>query len=287
MADAAQAASAEDTSDDINYKLDTLIVLSNSTHQRLLASNLAIFRAVWTEHKQYTVAATSPGQSLVFARRWACLDHIVRELVVPTLEAAFSTGTEAGSLRRLGLTVPVSVPAWPQALGFQVEDIEEDQTVLLAHVQLAFSATFQILIYSFLPQTPPWRFVGLITPGLVEETLAFLKSVWELKTFLQQSANPAHHVLILDMPYLEWPAVTEVCELLSMAAWTAEGPWAEKAFAVVHSIFSGASAFVVRNRDSPGGSRGMKASCDLLGSWVDIWDRRMAEGLFGWDRGPE
>ena len=66
-----------------------------------------------------------------------------------------------------------------------------------------------------------------------DDALAFLESVWDLRDDLSTSNNPADHALLRGMPFLQWSFVCDVLELLHLAGWKLEGPWAEKALAIV------------------------------------------------------
>ena len=96
--------------------------------------------------------------------------------------------------------------------------------MLLTHIELGMSAVFQVLLYGFAPQSPPWVFISLLVPSERADALSFLGSVWDLRDDLSTSNDPADHALLRAMPFWEWSFVSDVCELLKLAGWKLEGP---------------------------------------------------------------
>ena len=239
MAETRQA--TDDDADDFEFKTQALVTLGNTMHQKLLTSQLVVFREIWTEHKTYSSIATSPSSCLVYWQRWASFDRWANHKIMKTLEDAF---VNSGELDRMGLEKGTSAAAWPSSLGFQVQEQDESQTILLAHIQLAASATFQMLLYGFIPQSPPWCFSLLLMPNERNGALAGLRAVWDLRNFLDSSRDPDHLVLRKAMPFLDWAVVTEVLELFNLAEWKFDGPWAQKAMACIEATFGGALALV-------------------------------------------
>ena len=230
----------DEDGDEFDYKTQTLLTLSDSMHQQLLASQLVVFQRVWTEHKQYSAIATMPAECLMRAQRWSSYRRWASHMVAGTLDDAFC---QSGKHGLLGLETGTAV-AWPEALGMRLSGSEDDGGILFPHIQLAMSVAYQMLIFGFAPQSLPWVFSLLLVPDERTETLDFMRRTWELKTFLESSKDPLHLSLRKFMHFLGRTFVTEVLELFNLAEWKFGGPWAEKAVACIEATFAGVGCLV-------------------------------------------
>ena len=169
---------------------------------------------------KHAVLWALPLRCLQYFQSWANEDAWLRTMIAPALQDACFGARE--TLPYLGFTGDVE-PTPATLFGrTRAESLGEDGEFLVTHMCLAASATDQLILYAFQPQSHPWSVCLLLKPETASGALQRLKKTWAAVLKLEASHAPAHRALLAELDVVRWPCFREVMEMLQVGGWRLE-----------------------------------------------------------------